>query len=379
VGALGRGGKGVYGLDVTTPSSFSATNVKWDKTGSAAPADMGQVLGEPLIATLNDTNKTNVAIVSNGMNSSTGTAALFVIKLDDGTVIQELDTGVTGDNGLMAPRGWDDNGDGTVDYVYAGDLKGNLWKFDFTQDTATIALSGSPLFTTASGQPITAGLALARDPASGKRWVFAGSGKFLENGDVHDDTVQSLYGIIDDAPTTTLTRSNLEERDIALTDTVDGKSVRSFESHGPLDGDVEGWFIDLDKPSAVGERTISRPQVKGSVLVVATIIPPTDDSCEAGGSGYINALDAFTGTSTTEPYFDANGDGKVDENDQLEDGEGNPIPVGSVDLGVGMPTLPTVIDKLLVVGGSTGGLGDITVNPQGGAAQRISWREILED
>jgi type IV pilus assembly protein PilY1 len=34
---------------------------------------------------------------------------------------------------------------------------------------------------------------------------------------------------------------------------------------------------------------------------------------------------------------------------------------------------------LLVVGGSTGGLGDITVNPQGGAAQRISWREILED
>jgi type IV pilus assembly protein PilY1 len=379
VGALGRGGKGVYGLDVTTPSSFSATNVKWDKTGSAAPADMGQVLGEPLIATLNDTNKTNVAIVSNGMNSSTGTAALFVIKLDDGTVIQELDTGVTGDNGLMAPRGWDDNGDGTVDYVYAGDLKGNLWKFDFTQDTATIALSGSPLFTTASGQPITAGLALARDPASGKRWVFAGSGKFLENGDVHDDTVQSLYGIIDDAPTTTLTRSNLEEREIALTDTVDGKSVRSFESHGPLDGDVEGWFIDLDKPSAVGERTISRPQVKGSVLVVATIIPPTDDSCEAGGSGYINALDAFTGTSTTEPYFDANGDGKVDENDQLEDDEGNPIPVGSVDLGVGMPTLPTVIDKLLVVGGSTGGLGDITVNPQGGAAQRISWREILED
>ena len=383
VGALGRGGKGVFGLDVTDPDSFDpATDVLWESSAELTAGqqkDMGNVVGEPLIATLNDTDKTKVAIVSNGINSDSGTAALFVIKLDDGTVLQELNTGVTGDNGLMAPRGWDDNGDGTVDYVYAGDLKGNLWKFDFTKDTASIAMSGTPLFTTASGQPITAGLALARDPATGQRWVFVGSGKFLENGDVHDHTVQSLYGIIDDAPAATLDRSDLQERDIVVTDTVNGKDVRSFETHGPLDGGVQGWYIDLDKPSAVGERVITRPQIKGSVLVVATIIPPTDDTCEAGGSGYINALDAFTGTSTTEPYFDANGDGKVDEKDQLKDTDGNVIPVGSIDLGVGMPTLPTVIDKLLVVGGSTGGLGSITVNPQGGAAQRISWREILED
>ena len=28
--ALGRGGKGLYGLDVTTPSSFAAGNVLWE-------------------------------------------------------------------------------------------------------------------------------------------------------------------------------------------------------------------------------------------------------------------------------------------------------------------------------------------------------------
>lgn len=49
VGTLGRGGKGMYGLDVTSPSTFTASNVLWDRTGSAAPADMGQVLGEEKI------------------------------------------------------------------------------------------------------------------------------------------------------------------------------------------------------------------------------------------------------------------------------------------------------------------------------------------
>ncbi len=44
-----------------------------------------------------------------------------------------------------------------------------------------------------------------------------------------------------------------------------------------------------------------------------------------------------------------------------------------------MPTLPTVIDKLLVVGGSKGSLGSVLVNPQGGTQQRVSWREILRD
>jgi type IV pilus assembly protein PilY1 len=44
-----------------------------------------------------------------------------------------------------------------------------------------------------------------------------------------------------------------------------------------------------------------------------------------------------------------------------------------------MPTLPTLIDKLLVVGGSKGTLGSILMNPQGGSARRTSWREILRD
>ena len=58
-----------------------------------------------------------------------------------------------------------------------------------------------------------------------------------------------------------------------------------------------------------GERIVSRPQVRGSVLITASLIPPTNDTCSAGGRGYINALDAFSGTSLPQGYFDADGDG----------------------------------------------------------------------
>ncbi len=388
VGALGRGGKGLFGLDVTTPGSFGNSNVLWDNTGSAAPTDMGQVLGEPLVVKLND--DTNAIIASNGVNSSTGTAALFIINIATGAVIKELDTGATGGNGLSAPRGWDNDADGKVDYVYAGDLKGNLWKFDLTATTSSgwvVANSGAPMFVAKDGsnkrQPITAGLGLAKDPATGKRWVFVGTGSFMENGDVTNMDVQSMYGLIDNDTVITSRTSaddgDLDKRTIAL---VNGsQTLRGFEPHGDLDGSKKGWYIDLLTPpspgTAEGERLINRPIIRGTVLITASMIPPTGETCEAGGRGYINALDAFSGTSLAEAYFDTSGNGGFDD-DTIGTGT-DEVPVGSIDLGVGMPTLPTIIDDLLVVGGSTGSIGQIQVNPQGAGPRRISWREILRD
>ncbi len=383
VGALGRGGKGLFGLDVTSPGSFSKKNVLWDKTGSAAPANMGQVLGDPLIVKLNDGNYGVIA--GNGVNSATGTASLFIMSLTTGAVLKEIDTGVTGDNGLSAPRGADLDGNGTVDYVYAGDLKGNLWKFD-VHDGATsawgVSNGGSPMFVAQDAnnkpQPITTGVAIARNPTTGKVWVLVGTGSFMTAGDVSNMSVQSMYGIIDDGVVSG--RDELVKQEIVVTTTKDGRSVRAFSKHvDALAAGKKGWYIDLDKPAGVGERIVSNPSVRGTVLLTASMIPPTTNTCDAGGSGYINALDAFTGTSLEQAYFDNNGDGKFDENDKVEDKDGNQLPIGSVDVGVGMPTLPTIIDKLLVVGGSKGTLADMKVNPQGGSPRRISWRELMRD
>ncbi|HVI57478.1 MAG TPA: PilC/PilY family type IV pilus protein [Luteimonas sp.] len=391
IASLGRGGKGVFGMDVTNPAGFDDTSgVVWDKTwsGTTAPAgfdNMGQVLGEPLIVKLN--NGTNAALVPNGYNSTTGTASLFVIDLTDGSIIKEIDTLATGGNGLSAPRGWDNDGNGTVDYVYAGDLLGNLWKFDFsgaTKGTWKVANGGAAMFVArdAAGtrQAITAGLALAKDPVTSKRWVFIGTGSFMTNADVTDMSTQSMYGVIDDDTVVTGRTSandgDLAKRSIKL---INGTGTqRGFEPNAPLTAGKKGWYIDLLKPPSTqeGERIVSRPQVRGTVLITASLIPPTNDTCSAGGRGYINALDAFSGTSLSQGYFDADGDGDFD--DKIGTGD-NQVPVGSIDLGVGMPTLPTIIDNLLVVGGSTGTMGSIKINPQSAGARRLTWREILRD
>ncbi len=375
VGALGRGGKGLFGLDVTTPKSFAANDVKWELTTGA---NLGQILGESLIVTLNDTARTKAVIFGNGINSTSGRAVLYVVNIATGAIIQQIDTGVAGDNGMSAPRGWDDNLDGTVDYVYAGDLKGNLWKFDFTSTTGagSIAFGGSPMFASGVSQPITSAVALAKDPKTGKRWVFVGTGSFISTADFTNTAVQSVYGLIDEGATA-ITKGQLTKRDIVVTTTLNGRTVRGFETNGTLATTSRGWYVDLDKPTP-GERVVNRPQVRGSVLIFASIIPPVDDPCDVGGTGFINALDAFTGTSTGDPYFDANGDRVVNGDDQVTTANGK-VPVGSIDPGVGMPTLPTIIDNLVVVGGSLGNLGDVIVSPQSGPPRRTSWHEVVRD
>src|SRR3546814_2249987 len=65
VATLGRGGNGLFALDVTDPTKFKAANVLWDMTGNALGGDMGRILGEPLVVTLNDADATRAVIVAN--------------------------------------------------------------------------------------------------------------------------------------------------------------------------------------------------------------------------------------------------------------------------------------------------------------------------
>jgi len=382
VGALGRGGKGVFGLDVSTPASFSTGDVKWQRTSDA---NMGMVLGDPLVVTLNsldaDSKPQHAVIVSNGINSSTGSATLFVLDIATGAIIKEIDTGVTDDNGLAAPRGADTDGNGTVDSVYAGDLKGNVWKFNLSgSDTSAwgVANSGKAMFTAVdadgNAQPITAGLAIARQPITNKLWIFVGTGRFLSTDDVKDTGIQSMYGLVDDNAVIG-GRTDLVERQIVVATTKDGRQVRGFEKAGALPGGKSGWYIDLDDPSA-GERIISNPRVRGNVLVTASLIPPANDTCNPGGTGYINAVDAFTGTSLGQPYLDANGN-NVFTDDVVTSG-GDTLPIGSIGTDA-MPTLPVIIDDRIFWGESNGGNDSAKVNPQGGAVRRVSWREIQLD
>lgn len=216
VGGLGKGGKGYYCLDITDPSANTQANasswVKWEFPNSGTLASdtnaMGYTFGTPAIVKSQQSGNPWIAILSNGYLSDSGTAALFIVDVESGDLLKAIDTGVTGCNGLSDPFPTDPNGDQIVDYVYAGDLKGNLWKFDLTSDTPadwSIAYGTDPLFqakdSSGDPQPITGTPNVMAhcdeaNRAPGYIVVF-GTGKMLGESDKYDSQQHSAYGIWD--------------------------------------------------------------------------------------------------------------------------------------------------------------------------------------
>lgn len=399
VGSLGRGGKGIYVLDVTTPATFGASNVLWEAGGS--DSHMGLVTSRPIITKASTGDQ--VVIVSNGLNSTSDSPALLVYRLSDGVLLKkiapvDIDGGgpiqVNGDNGLSAATGVDANLDGRIDYVYAGDMRGNVWKFDLSSNLTTdwaVANSGYPMFSAKDSggvaQPISGGVAIAYDAAL-KPWVYFGTGRFLTSGDPASTSVQTWYGLRDDSAAIA-GRSELKQRKVAVADVFDGKNVRAFEP--VVSGDMtgkKGWYIDLINPPYTnaekeGERVVGTPLVRGNTVIISSIIP-SENPCDNSGKGYINVVEAFTGTSGavgSDGYLNINNNG-VFSDDKLTASNGDKLAIGSVDLGIFMPTDALVLagdtNELIVVGGSLGGTA---AAPFRGSriTGRISWHEMINN
>ena len=387
VGTLGRGGKALYALDVSAPGSFSASKVMWEFTDN----DLGLALGKPVIVKLN--NGRAAVMIGNGYNSNSERAFLFLIDLINGTLIRKIDTGAgsaSATNGLATPRGWDLDGNGTVDLVYAGDLLGNVWKLDLGSatpaDWASSYASGSapaPMFVARDGsgnrQPITgmigAGINGRKgDLNFGKRFVFFGSGRYITTSDVTNSAAQSWYGLIDDNAVIT-TRSDLKARSIDLETTLGGSPVRSFSV--AVSGDMagkRGWFIDLVSPTLgnTGERMVGENKFFGNVLLASSMIPSTD-ACTPGGNGFLNVIDPFTGANVSNLFFDANNDLVFNDGDRI----GTALrPIGSISPGINLPSDAILIGNRLVSSGTSGEIRSLSVNNPVRNG-RISWREVV--
>lgn len=385
VATLGRGGRGAFALDVTDPAN---PTLLWDHTGANAIAGMEHILGAPFITILGDDGEArDVAIIPNGVvrapDTGANIASLLIIDLDDGTLVNRIDAVDPDDdsnlpNGLSSPRGWDEDGDGTTDLVYAGDLHGNLWKFDVDSGNDLTA----PLFVAVDGsgkrQPITGGVSISVSPLDYQRWIHFGTGRFLNSDDFSNRDVQTLYGLKDqDDPINSgksPNRSMLHARKI-VSEAGSDPVLRFFEPAGPLDDAKKGWYIDLLDPSlgAEGERVTGTPQEVAGQLRVSTGIPGSS-ACTPAGGGFVYILDAFTGASTPYQAIDTNGDGKVDDNDKTD---------GKTTGGVGGDDAGLLGDvtqngDVLSYGGSKNVLESLKVKDEA-ARGRVSWRELVRD
>lgn len=293
VGSLGAGGEGVFALDVTDPSEgFDETNVLWEfNPGSDDGSSIGHVFAPPTITRLED--GTWVTIVGNGFNSEVGEPSLLVIDLETGELLDSAEPDLNSAeaeeaNGLAGPAIWLNAGTRIyADRVYAGDLSGRMWRFDFEDSSLS---DPSLLFNAGSGKPISSAPNLAANVRGGLD-VFFGTGKLIEVVDVEIDDdfpVQTFYVVRDKDGSNPINPDDLGE--VSITERSGG--ARSVEVISQDDG---GWKIDLvTASSGRGERLLVRPEVTFGRIIFATF-QPSDKICDGGGVSRLYVLDVASG------------------------------------------------------------------------------------
>lgn len=325
-GGLGAGGRGVYALDVTDPSIFQenqANTVSLWEFNSSNDADLGYVFDTPTMVRLN-TGQYGVLFGNGYNNTGSGESAIFILNAADGSVIRKIRTGVGSvatPNGIGNARAIDTDGNGTVDIVYGGDLRGNMWKFDLSDANAgnwAVAFNGAPLVTvqiSSDDQPITAAPDVTPHPLGGYMVVF-GTGRYIATGDQLVTDTQSLYGVRDDGGHSSRNRGHLEPQTITGTTTIAGKNYR-LVSQNPINWTSrDGWRLDLP---AAGERVVVEPVLRFGRVVFTTLIPD-NSPCSAGGYSWLMEIDYLTGGQSAQRTLDTNGDNQVTAADALVGG-----------------------------------------------------------
>jgi type IV pilus assembly protein PilY1 len=383
VGGLGPGGSAIFALDVTDPTTFAESTTQAPKTvvgewtgGSGGSisctnvtgckTSLGNTYGTPQIRRLHDGKW--AVIFGNGLGSSTGDAGIFVMTIDQTThasTTYYLSTGcltsgtcnaTTKQNGIAFVTPVDLDGDHITDYVYAGDLLGNLWRFDLTSATeSNWVVTPGPLFKTPSGQPITTAIVAASGaPSSGMQqflMLLFGTGQKIPltntNPASFSSGTQALYGVWDwNLSTTdggslgpgtgnpagwnglssssyasltrantgltspyTLTQANLQAQTVTINTTTQNRDIASNASicwaglSTCSSNKQFGWYISLP---GTQEQIIYSPELVSQALTVNSIVPAANSptSCaNPSDTGFTYVLSAMTGAAFNQVFL----------------------------------------------------------------------------
>lgn len=331
----------------TSPTGMNASSVLWEVSSNLSSfAELGYVLTD--IQAGVTVGGQWIAVFGNGYESKSCQARLYVVNLDTGALIREINTGAGScaagsKNGLGGVR-MVRNANQQVVGAYAGDLLGNMWKFNLNATSASswgVDLSGQPLMTAGATKPITAApsalplpMVGTSDPKPGYMVVF-GTGKFYEVADISTTTTQSLYGVWDKldfgatvipAGSAPVATSSLVEQTVSAA--IRGASGNNYFAISSNAVDYtsatpkRGWFIDMPN---TGQRMVYPLDILADRFAVADTISPANvsvDPCSnaTGGVGYLYIVDALNGAGPAKPVLDTNGDGNVDSSDLVVSG-----------------------------------------------------------
>jgi type IV pilus assembly protein PilY1 len=456
VGGLGAGGSAIYALDITDAGNFSEGNAasvvvgEWSSSPGSATAtfnctgvsnastgaaacgnNLGNTYGTPQIKRFH--NGSWGVVFGNGFGSSTGDAGIYLMLVDPTSgarTFYYLGTGRSGTNdGIANATGADLDDDYVVDYIYAGDLAGNVWRFDVTSSNpADWAAQTTPLFTTAAGQPITSKLIVALVPSTPSTRVLVefGTGRQTQfsntAGPAYSSSQQELYGVWDwnltawnalnsiqygalpadgfAAPSPLSGTASLQQQTItSSSSTTDYRTVSSnpicWADTAACSGNRQyGWYLALSSgyetgnsnsslvdvnlltgsPSStapsvlVYEQVIYNPLLADGVFIVNTTIPPTNSVANCNptpAGGWTMAINPATGGAFSKTFFNST----TTNTSQVVN--------GLALSGTGTPSLVTRGNNSYLVTQTAQGTGIVVqiFPPPGTDGKRLTWIE----
>lgn len=369
IGGLGKGGRGYYAIDVTNPTQWTtetavAGKVLWEYTDST----MGYSYGDARIVKTAKHGWT--AILPSGYNTPDGSAALHLVNPRTGALLEKITLpGGT----VSAPLNVahvtafiPDLTDYTATALYAGDMKGQIWRIDVSAASgsypAPLVLaqladpSGTP-------QPISTPLRVMVEPNSGKRYVLVGTGRLLADSDIASTQTQSFYAIVDGTSSEMYTAATLPT----------GVSFPVTRSKLNANGDLltgigssptqpMGWYRDLgaDSVSGIAERITVAPVVHNGLVGVAINLP-NGVACSPSGKSTVMAVSFADGKSV------------------LVDSAGSSVALSPFSSGVASDlAFKNIGGKIrLISGRSDGSVSNLPGTYGGsGSLRRMNWREV---
>jgi type IV pilus assembly protein PilY1 len=338
VGGLGAGGAALYALDVTNPANFSETNAASTVIGEWTPStiscanvsscgnNLGNTYGVPVIRRLH--NGMWGVIFGNGYGSASGDAGIFIMTINatsGAKTFYYLSAGQSGtSDGIAYPSPADLDGDNVIDYVYAGDLTGHVWRFDLTSSNpSNWGVTSPAVFTDPSGHPITTKVvAGATLPTSGSPRVILNFGtgrkipQTISAAPVYATGTQTVYGIWDwnmsgwnamssdkyaylTSGPSSIGLSNLEQQTLSAS-SVSG--VYDDTSNTVCWGDGStcssnpqyGWYLTLP---GTKEQLLFNPLLYQGTLYFNTTIPPNNSPLNCNPSVETGNTYAVSGTT----------------------------------------------------------------------------------